>query len=92
MGKRKSKQKGQQSSTDSESGRPSEILTVDEAFARGDYATVVAMRDKIVSSGEDHLTKEVRESYGSLELDPGVIKLSAALVVMYAIGWVVAVL
>ena len=88
MGKRSAKEKG--SSTSSKDARPSEILTVDEAFARGDYASVIAMRDKIVSDGEDHLTKEVRISYGSLELDPGVIKLSAALLVMYAIGWVVA--
>ena len=88
MGKRKSKQKP--SATSNAAAKPSVITTVDEAFARGDYASVIAMRDQIITEGQDHLTKEVRESYGSLELDPGVIKLSAGLLVMYAIGWVVA--
>ena len=88
MGKRKTKEKAKSKSNNE--AQPSEIVTIDEAFARGDYASVIAMRDKIVGDGQDHLTKDVRTSYGSLELDPGVIKLSAALLVMYALGWVVA--
>ena len=89
MGKRKSKHKPSAASVDA--AKASAITTVDEAFARGDYASVIAMRDQMIAEGQDHLTKEVRESYGSLELDPGVIKLSVGLLVMYAIGWVVAV-
>ena len=90
MGKRKSKQKP--SAGSSKTANTSAITALDEAFARGDYASVIAMRDQIIADGQDHLTKDVRESYGSLELDPGVIKLSVGLVVMYAVGWVVAIL
>lgn len=90
MGKRKSKHKQKAEPSAGTAAKSTQLVTVDEAFERGDYAAVIAMRDQILGNDEDHLTKEVRASYGSLELDPGVIKLSAGLLVMYAIGWVVA--
>ncbi len=90
MGKRKTKPKAKSQTSGAAPGLSSDILALDEAFARGDYASVIAMRDRIVAKNDDPLTKDVQAAYGSLELDPGILKLSVATLVMYAIGWVVA--
>ena len=89
MTKRKSKSRPRPQAS-STSTRTTDLLALDEAFARGDYASVITMRDRILADKDDPLTTEAQAAYCSLELDPGILKLSVVVFVMYIIGWVVA--